>query len=231
MLWSYGVTTVPARLGSTLPRTLASLARAGFDRPRLFVDGAKYSAGWDDFGLEVTTRHPSIRPPTNFANWILSLWELYLRQPDADLYAVFEDDIVLCRNVRAYMEAGAVALAKGYWNLYTVPTNGRLPRAKHGWFRSDQLGKGALSLVFTRGGVQELLSSQYFVCLPCNEVRGWKNIDGGIVTAMKKNGWSEYVHLPSLVQHVGDESVIGNKWRDPADTFPGEEFDAMELLK
>ena len=229
MIWSYGVTTVPARVSTLLPRTLASLKAAGFDKPRLFVDGAKYSADWDDFGLEVTTRFPSIRPPTNFANWVLGLWELYLREPHADRYAMFEDDIVACVNLRQYLEACA-ELPKGYWNLYTVPIVAQKSKGRRGWYESNQLGKGALALVFTRGAVHTLLGSPYFVSLPSYEDRGWKNLDGAVVTAFINAGFREYVHNPSLVQHVGDESVIGNKWRDPADTFKGEQFDATKLV-
>jgi hypothetical protein len=37
--WAYGITTVPSRLTTLLPRTITSLAAAGFDKPHLFVDG------------------------------------------------------------------------------------------------------------------------------------------------------------------------------------------------
>jgi hypothetical protein len=82
--WSYGVTTVPDRLNSLLPATLESLARAGFDSPRLFVDDAE---------LLIT---PSL-DCCNYAlafiraagNWVLSAWELYARNPDATYYLCF----------------------------------------------------------------------------------------------------------------------------------------------
>jgi hypothetical protein len=56
-----------------------------------------------------------------------------------------------------------------------------------------------------------------------------------IVTAMKRAGWKEYVHNPSLLQHTGDGQTtlgnhIGNDRWPGADSFPGEEFDALSLL-
>jgi hypothetical protein len=38
--WSYGVTTVPERTDNLLQTSLASLAKSGFDLPRIFVDGS-----------------------------------------------------------------------------------------------------------------------------------------------------------------------------------------------
>ena len=64
---------------------------------------------------------------------------------------------------------------------------------------------------------------------PQETLRGWRAIDGGIVTAMKKSGWKEYVHNPSLVQHIGDISTLGNKPHAKSVTFLGEDFDANNL--
>ena len=65
---------------------------------------------------------------------------------------------------------------------------------------------------------------------PQNDERGWRAIDGGIVTAFKKAGWQEHVHNPSLVQHTGITSVMGNKQHKLATSFKGEDFDAIELV-
>ena len=51
-----------------------------------------------------------------------------------------------------------------------------------------------------------------------------------IDAAFRKAGWAEYVHAPSLVQHIGERTSMGNKPQPSADSFPGEEFDATELL-
>lgn len=245
MLWSYGVTTVPSRRHSLLPATLASLKQAGFDSPRLFVDGTKDVCGWsEEFGLEVTPRFPAVRTA---GNWTLSLWELYLRQPDAERYAVFQDDFVTYKNLRSYLEKwypgeGNDAL-KGYLNLYTFPSNqGICPtqrkpghpgegKPRIGWYKSNQFGRGAVALVFSREAVAVLLSAKHFVRRVMDAHRGWRAVDGGVVTAMGQEGWLEYVHNPSLVQHTGIESSMGNNPHLLSTSFRGEGYDALELLK
>lgn len=271
--WAYGVTTVPKRRDSTLPVTLASLKKAGFDRPRLFVDGGYDSCSWEEeFGLDVTLRGGE--PVRTFGNWVASLWELYCRFPQADRYAMFQDDFVTYAGLREYLDScrypGEPAEkpeprpdprptrrgkpipapkpskprihqlpGRGYWNLYTFPSNDEhrvkaiqdrsLPADHRGWYRSNQLGRGAVALVFNREAVIALLGSAHMADRPVHSDRGWRAVDGGIVTAMEKAGWSEYVHSPSLVQHIGDESSMGSRPQPKAKTFKGEGFDARSL--
>lgn len=229
MSWAYGLTTVPERLADHFPRTLASLSKSGFDKPRIFVDGAKDSKAYDHLGLEVTTHSPNLRTA---GNWVLSLYELYIREPNADRYAIFQDDFVTGLNLRIYLDCCKYP-EKGYWNLYTFPCNQRLcPEGKtyQGWFPSDQYGKGAVALVFNREAVCTLLSSRRLVDRPQDLSRGHKAIDGGISEAFIEKGWVEYTHNPSLVQHIGCISSMGNKRHPMAETFLGENFDFMTLI-
>lgn len=233
--WSYGLTTVPQRRKDLLPATLASLRTAGFDKPRLFVDGDPDPVSWSrEFGLEVTCRHPKVR---TYGNWVLSLAELYIREPGADRYAVFQDDFVTYPHLRTYLEKCSYP-EKGYLNLYTFPSNqGRCPmvgqtgRQRVGWYESNQNGRGAVALVFSREAVQTLLIHQHMVERPTDAHRGWKAVDGAVVTAMRKAGWREWVHNPSLVQHTGAHSSMGNKPHLLAESFRGEEFSAMRLVE
>lgn len=238
--WSYGVTTVPSRRATYLPRTLQSLEGAGFAEPRLFVDGCSDPTSWNrEFDLHVTTRWPAINAA---ANWCLSLSELYFREPLADLYAIFQDDLLACRNLREYLERYPLP-GQAYFNLYAFRENDELARRGKGFVEAApllqegtdilwQTGRGAVALVFPRAAVQTLLSSRHMADRPTCLVFGKKRIDGGIVTAMNKAGYREHVHCPSLVQHQGLESTISDKvWRNFASTFPGEGFDALSLLK
>lgn len=235
LVWTYGVTTVPKRRNDLLPRTLQSLALAGFDKPRLFVDGDVDIPSWQgQFTLEVTTRTTSMR---TFGNWILGLAELYIRNPNCDRYAMFQDDLVAYRNLRQYLEEVPYP-PKGYQNLYTFPANqtlfpkvGKTVRQQIGWRLSNQRGLGAVGLVFSREAVTVLLVHQHIVDRPQDAMRGWKSIDGGIVTAFRKAGWAEYVHNPSLIQHTGLRSSMGNKPHAQAKSFRGEAFNAMDLIE
>ncbi len=245
--WQYGVTTVPSRRATTLPKTLKSLELAGFDRPHLFVDGEADPVSWRrEFDLEVTAHYPLLR---TVGNWITSLWTLYLLDPSAHRYAIFQDDVVFCRNLRSYLDA-VPWVDKSYRNLYssehnepivakTPPGNwveswvldsGGLPTGPtpERW----QTGKGALALVFDGEALLKLLASPSVANKPQDLVRGHKSVDGMVVHAMNAAGWRELIHSPSLCQHVGvDQSAMGNDPRPPARSFPGEQFDAMSFLK
>lgn len=228
MKWAYGVTTVPSRFNNLLPRTLESLKLAGFDAPRLFVDGDTDSNDWGRLQYEKTFRYPLLR---THGNWWLALHELYLRNPNADRYAIFQDDLVTYRNLRGYLESVTYP-DKGYLNLYTVPQNERLfPKDFVGFYLSNQMGRGAVALVFDNEACVTLLSSKHMVIRVKDPIRGHKVVDGGIVTAMGQAGYKEYVHGPSLVQHTGERSSMGNLPTPLAVNFLGEDFDALQLLR
>lgn len=260
MKWAYGVTTVLERRKDLLPRTLKSLQGAGFSEPRLFIDGVDSHQDFfwyqSTFSLEVTIRSPKIR---SYGNWVLALAELYIREPYADRYAIFQDDFVTYSNLREYLEQCPYP-TKGYLNLYTFgppkqeppPFVGLTGRLRVGWFLSNQMGRGAVALVFDRDAVMTLLTHQpqikpggnldgsetvdnkqclkHLVERPLDAQRGHRSIDGGIVTALKKAGYKEWVHHPSLTQHLGNYSTMGSKPHPRAKTFIGENFDARELL-
>lgn len=252
MKWVYGVTTILERRDNLLPRTLSSLKRGGFDSPCLFVDGITHKEALvyeERFKLEVVNRNPRVCKEAGdrmevgksygvrtFGNWLLGLQELYLRDPEADRYAMFQDDMVTYANLRQYLEKCKFPL-NGYWNLYTFPNNhaffkrvGQTGRFEIGWAQTNQRGLGAVGLVFNRLGVTTLLGSKHMVERPLSKDRGWRNIDGGIVSAFVKAGGKEFVHNPSLVQHVGTYSSMGNPTHQQAIWWRGEEFDALSLV-
>ena len=226
MEWAYGITTVPERIGASLPRTLQSLAQAGFDRPRLFVDNCDDPKRYvERFGLEVTTHSPRIGA---YGNWMLALGELYIRQPNAFRYAIFQDDCIASKGLRKYLESW-YPIDLGYLNLYTFPCNQKLSDGKVGWYQSDQRGKGAVGLVFNRNAVLALITSKHALTKPQDPVKGTKSIDGGIVTSFVKAGGREWVHNPSLLQHTGNSSTLGNARHPLATSFRGESFDVSNL--
>ncbi len=225
--WAVGVTAVPSRYDGLLPRTLASLKAAGFSDIRIFVDGDR--AGHPCLNEYATTfRYPQIKA---FGNWILALWEIYLRTPNANFYAMFQDDFVTYKNLRQYLERQDYP-ERGYWNLLSMPDNEKRAGGVQGWHESNQCGKGAVGLVFNRETVTTILSSyENIVERPMGAGnRSFKAIDGAVVDCLKKKGWTEYCHYPSLVLHVGIPSALGHpKFPDPKD-WRGEDFDAMSMI-
>lgn len=223
MQWAFGVTTVPARYSTTLPRTLDSLAAAGFADPHLFVDG---EPGELPAYLRTYAHTCRSTPARTAGNWYLAMMELYIRYPDADRYAVFQDDCIANKNLRDYLDE-IVLEDKTYWNLYTFPHN---LKDRQGFNNSDQMGKGALGLVFSNDGVRDLLTCRRFVNRFEDSDKGHQSVDGAIIASMQRKGYKEKVHNPSLLFHIGDKSTMGHGVFEPAASFLGEEYDAKELL-
>lgn len=245
--WSYGITTVPQRRTTTLPKTIQSLIMTGFDSPRLFIDVQDEKTYLPDlvkeyqtdFNLPITIRDKNIR---TFGNWILALMELYVREPHSDRYALFQDDILACANLREYLEHVEYPKA-GYMNLITYIQNDREKQvhAKKlgidadtmiGWYPSNQMGKGAQALVFDRDCVLQILSNHNILKRP-QSANGWQNVDGGINEAMKRAGYLEYVHSPSLVTHQQGKTTMGPthpQEQPPIQSFRGENWNAMEVV-
>ena len=224
LTWSYGITTHVSRFDDLLPRTLASLANSGFEEPRLFVDGAT-SVPASLQGLPATFHMPALRP---FGNWYTAAIELTIRAPEADRYAIFQDDMVTGLHLREYLEQTEYP-ETGYQNLYLWNCNSHADR--EGWYLSDQMGKGGVALVFSNKAMRTLLGTRYMADRSLDPRRGHRALDGGIVSALKKERWQEWVHKPSLVDHVGDKSAMGNSKHPKTKDFMGEDFDYLTLLK
>lgn len=241
--WAYAVQTTAQRLTTLLPKTLTSLRLAGWEKPRLCVDAVRDPVPLEtEFGLEVTTHWPQIRA---YGNWILGLGELLIRNPTADRFAIFQDDILAYPNLRQYLDSIPFP-PRGYWNLYTATDNEQIIRGKpDGWYEAyelrtgtvyhgkrQQAGRGALGLVFNREGAWTLLTSNHAVRRIADPNRGHRLIDGCVVESMNQSGWREFVHAPSLLQHAGrGVSTIGGTGHQIAESWRGDGYDAMQLLK
>ena len=230
--WSYAVTTVPSRLDD-LSQTLSSLADAGFPSPVVSMDGHIAYTGY-----------VSHQPIGTFKHWHRTLLDLYSRNPWSEYYAIFQDDMIAVRNLRQYIELSGIP-EKCYLNLFTFMENESIVLNQTGWVEAHrsqaghQMGRGAVALVFPHDAVETLLSSRHFITRRRDAIRGNRSLDGAVVEAMNEAGFTEYVHAPSLVQHTGEVSSMGNPWstnigdkRYPfARTFPGKDFDALTLLR
>jgi hypothetical protein len=214
MNWAYGITTVPERVSNLLPQTIASLAAAGFNRPVLFVDG--HIPRYED--LEVVC-HPRVG---QLRNWMNALFYLFTTQ-NADRYAIFEDDVLACHQLREYLDR--CPPGKVYWNLITLDENRAYTNDTPGWHESNQLGRSACGLVFDRAAADCLLRMERFVRGPGN---GETMSDAVVIATLKSLGYKELVHYPSLLQHVGLESTLGNKFGQVS-AFLGTDYDLLSL--
>jgi len=228
--WAYGVTTVPSRASTLFPRTLESLKKSGFDKPHLFVDGASYSQEMERyltrFALPITIRSSPVRC---FGNWLVALIELLIRFPNSDRFAIFQDDFVTYPGLRKYLDWCGYP-DKGYLNLFTMPSNKEHVKRGEGWHASNQLGRGGVATVFNRAAVTILMQHKIVMDNLLDEANGWKRQDGTVVNALRREGWTEYVHQPSLVEHTGYPSSFNNKKQPQSISFRGEEYDVTALI-
>lgn len=266
--WNYGITTVPKRIDNgLLSTTVKSLSKGGFWNPTLFVDGTYLFShkGLHTYeNSKVVLREQTLGA---MGNWYLALWHLFIETPKADIYAIFQDDIICGKNLKRYIEESIFKCpnypsslnystsfnpsTNFYLNLYTAPSNMEFLDKKYnttpstlepGWYPSNQNGQGALALVFTNQCVQDILSnSTHFLKKFTHLTRAKKCIDGEVRNILYGDprrpskypgkGYVEYVHYPSLVQHMGDISTVGNlKNRQNSPCFFGEDYDCMSLL-
>lgn len=247
--WAYGIITVPERIQSTLPDSIRTLEQAGFDYPTLFIDGATCGYGTYD-RLPKVYRKDRIGV---YGNWVLSLYELYIKNPTANYFALFQDDIIACRNIKQYVEN--TFPTDGYLNLYTFPENEvqRPTPDFTGWYQSPyangswvyQTARGAQGIVLHKHAVMDLLSNRSIVDRVQDKHIGWRSIDGAIGIALNNDGWKEYVHYPSLLQHTGLTCTFNKRanatfkettykifeWHPTtlSQSFKGEEFDCLTL--
>jgi len=232
--WAYGVTTVPQRINTTFPRTIQSLKWAGFNRPTVFVDANRWAADYSRFNLTTVYRSHKVNA---FGNWYLAMLELWIRFPRYDRYAIFQDDILLYKNLRQYLDSYAMYY-NHYWNLYTFKQNEQLRDkeiTRPHWYKSNQRGRGATALVFHRESLAALLSSPVFLAKPMCDKNPHKSIDGAIVNSFlsgKEQQYFEMVHHPTLTWHIGHSTAIGNPQhtKEEPEHWQGEDFDASTMI-
>lgn len=246
--WAFGMITCSERIDSGLTlQTLRSVHAGGFDLKKLtlFVDKSekgKIRAFNGSDNLESILFRSKIGA---WGNWYLGLQELMIRHHDCAYYAMFQDDFVMCKNTLKYIEACLHKIpTMSYLNLFSfLNSQWEVEHVRGVWKKgaymvdrpqqSQQCGRGALAYVFPRDAVVGLLSSKAVVMKSISVTNPTKNIDGAVVDGLNAAGWTEYVHGPSLVWHTGVQSVVrpDKVWENNADTFPGEEYDAMKFTE
>lgn len=205
--WAVGVTTAP-RLQPTLEQCLASLQRAGWPQPHLFVDGAVRIPM--PFGrLPVTFRETPIGA---WPNYYLTLTELLLRQPWADAYMVVQDDALFFDGASLPVYLAEVLWPEGMLGLVSLFCN-PTDNAKHrGWHRApEEPTTGPVAMIFPR----ELAMA--FVTDRAVFEHRWSSAPdaaapltlGGLITSWAiEHSIPIWFPTPCLVQHIGDTSTL-----------------------
>lgn len=203
---------------SYLQRLLASLSAAGLERwqgPKILVaDGcAPTILGWQTYGSDEQVGQAQ----TFFKALDLA---------GAFEYVTFlEDDVVLARNALDYIK--------------TVQFTADLKLVA--WY-----GGGQSPFVSVPGPFLATVAASGFARIPAVTMPGKTARE--VATSAARDAWKDRhgadeifgrvfpdglcaIHFPSVVQHIGDISAVGNTGSRPSPTFPGEDFDAGSLTE
>lgn len=235
--WAVGMTTAP-RAARTLHRTLRSLRKAGWtEHVHLFAEtGTRTWAARLIGGPLVAIRRkgPALGAWSNF---FLGLQELYLRQPDADAYLMVQDDVIFCRDLRAYLE-DKLWPKGGRTGVVSLHTPRHFaPEKNTGFFHSELGWKawGAQALIFSNDSVRAFLSdSKVIEHRQKGILDGTKNVDSVIGDWCSRTKHHFWMHAPSLAEHVGATSTLwpdlGLEGRRSSADFPGENVRVLDAL-
>lgn len=244
MKWTVGLITAPRKEGYYLDKTLDSLARTGFSDVRIFAEPGSIVPE----GYNATYRKKQYG---DWTNWATAFYELLLSEPDTDLFLMIEDDIILCRMTKEYLEYSIPQL--GEFASVSPYTPSKLKRRNIVGFHNESRGIQTWStqaVVMTRQKAICFFSDydvqrhrfenvfgkdEKYWCLPYTDSKNSiKDVVIGHWAA--KNNLPIYYHTPSLVEHIGYHSTLTDmkttveNSRKSAD-FVGENYDLSEWMK
>jgi len=223
MKWVVGIQTCPREEDVYINHTIAGIHRAGWDQITIFAEP----------NSPVPVGYPVTYRPCRYGdwtNWVCAFFELFIANPDANAFVLFEDDITLSMHIRNYLDWAIPKLGRfGCLSLYTPPTHhsdwkGWHDEADAGWALS-----GAQGMVFTRPSLQRFLSDPKILEYRFDEI-GKKNAHKDCAIgkwACKKE--RVLYHTPSLIDHRGIQSLIGTKNHQAVD-YVGDDFDCETLI-
>jgi glycosyltransferase involved in cell wall biosynthesis len=205
--WNVGLLTAP-RPAPTILTTLRSLRMAGFGPVHIFAEPGSWLP--EEFGDYPRTVHLQRRG--NIANFYSSLVALHQEQPDADGYAVFQDDVRIAGGLRAWCEGQFWPLGVGLVSLFTPRVHAADEPGWHllssGFYRVF----GGQALVFRRDVLRQFLADPQVL----HELHHGRHNDDAVVSAWAtRQGLPIAYHTPSVVQHIGVVSSIYENGPDP----------------
>jgi GT2 family glycosyltransferase len=207
----------------TRPQALASLEAAGSARwtgPKLLVcDGFRpheVPAGWT-----VDATETSVGSTQSFMRLVR---RVVTEHPGAHLTFV-EDDVLLCKNALDYIAAAELPPVAPIASWYS---RGAQARPGTGWAIVPVAWiPGGVALTFTPAALAQLVAAAD-QRTDVQVARNAHDVFVGVALAGKFMA----VHVPSLAQHNGLESAVGNTdlGLRASPTFPGEHVDALAFV-
>lgn len=201
------MTTAPRR-APTLTRALTSLREAGFGEiVHLFAEPGTFDQTPRPID-ERTIVSEHVSTLGCFGNWKHAITYL-LAATSAQWLLVVQDDAIWAAGSADALRAELATRKNqriGFLSPYVTESDVPVGAAD-GWIecRSGWNLCGAVALCLERGTARQLLWHRRFV-----EHRSTEHVDSVVAASMLDLGRPSYVHVPSLVDHVGYTSTIGH---------------------
>lgn len=169
-------------------------------------------------------------------NWVQSLYDAMIYNPEAEAIFIVQDDIVFCKDVYKFLETYQWPSPK--CGLLSVCSSSQYHRLPLGFAEVENRPKwaGATALLIPRHVAYQIIADV--------DVYGWggvvvgakpseiKGIDPWLGQVMQRMNREMWICNPSLGNHIGDESTLGhgpNTGNRVSLNFPGEEVSALDL--
>lgn len=201
-----GVTWVP-RQSETLPMTAFT-----FDKNAHFIiypDGHRLPFAMPDFEQKHLGNQAGC-----FRHWLRVLTDL-VSETDSDFVGIIPDDVRFAGPIADKATEPLQSKRDGYAALYTPAGMAmRSPRLRLGSGWCEIKGGWGKSwggcYVFRRDVAERVISHPYIISHSINYKRN-QQIDAAVPEAMHRMGLRQWMHNPSLCEHVGLTSTIGHK--------------------
>lgn len=199
--WAVGITTAHRKY-QTITKTVKALEHAGWDTGTIFAEPHSYI----DCGPNWQYVHRANQIGI-FGNWILGLYELFIRNIDADAFFIIQDDIIISPNAREYLEKVLWFTEQPHLISLFGP-NAIDNNENNGWRSTTTYHGGPNSIVMSHETVQKILSS--LIPLQYYGIQKQKKTsfdDLGIFALMSMNKWPTFYPKPSIGDHIGHQST------------------------
>ena len=242
--WTVGIVTAPREFGYYLDQTIDSLQKAGWNELNVFAEPDSKIP--DCFSGNVTYRKKQYG---DWTNWAVALYELLLSEPDTDYFLMTEDDVVVNRFSKIYLEWSLPQLPYlGSASIYTPNKYNKKSRGFHnccvGWDTWS-----TVTVIMPRESVINFFSDDKvqrhrFEDIFSQEKVAW-GVDCDTKNSIKdavigqwayKNRLCMYYHTPALAEHIGVHSTLSQgkatKENDRKSCdFIGEEVDVSKWME
>ncbi len=227
--WTVGVTTAPRNKGYYLDRTLRSLQNAGWSDVVVFAE--PNSPIPEDFAGHVVHRRKRYG---DWTNWGSGLYELFLSEPDTDYFFMVEDDALICRGAKKYLELVIPQL--GDFGSISIYTPGKYRQTSRGFSNCCEgietwstvtviMSHRSVWRFFSDPDVQRhrfedifKVETAWWLGTPqASYGRGYTSIVDTVGNTVKDaviGKWAEkhnlpiYYHTPALAEHIGYYSTL-----------------------